>query len=83
VLTTHNRMLDAQIARKAIFSYTPPNRLPGKLEPNPREHYNYVTLKEEVEDFTDHEDIPMEEARKIIMAGSKERNDVSKTAAFI
>jgi len=40
-------------------------------------------LKEEVEDFTDSEDIPMEEGREMIMAGSKERNDSGKTATLI
>jgi len=50
LLTTHNRMLEAQIAQKVSFSSTFLDRLPNKLEPNPREYCNYVTLKEEVED---------------------------------
>lgn len=40
VLTTHNRMLEDQIAQKATFSSAPPVRLPSKPEPNPREHSN-------------------------------------------
>jgi len=40
-------------------------------------------LKKEVEDFTDPEDVPMEEGREIIMAGSKEMNNGGKTATFI
>jgi len=83
VLTTHHRMLEAQIAKKASFSSTPPDRLPSNLEPNPCEQYNCVTLKEEVEHITGPEDIPMEEGRKIIMVGSKERNDGGKTATFV
>ena len=38
VLTTHNRMLEAQIAQKPSFSSTPSDRLPSKPEPNPHEH---------------------------------------------
>ena len=30
VLTTHNKMLEAQIAQKANLSSTPPERLPSK-----------------------------------------------------
>ena len=44
---------------------------------------NCVTLNEEVEDFIDREDTPMEEGREIIMAGSKDRNDGGKTATLI
>jgi len=47
-LTTHNKILKAQIAQQASFSSTISNRLPRKLEPSPREHCNYVTLKKEV-----------------------------------
>ena len=82
VLTTHNRMLEAQIAQKASFSSSPPDRLPSKPEPNSREHCNCVTLKEEVEDFIGHEDIPMEKGRKIIMAGNKEKNNDGTTTTF-
>ena len=46
VLTTHNWMLEAQIAQKVTFSSTPPDRLPSKLEPNPQAYYNCVTMKE-------------------------------------
>jgi len=61
----------------------PLERLRSKPEPNPREQYNCVTLKEAVEGFTNPEDIPMEEGRKIILAGSKERNDGNKTTTLI
>ena len=37
VLTTHNKMLEAQIAQQATSSSTHPGRLPSKLEPNPCE----------------------------------------------
>ena len=75
-------MLEAQIAQKATFSSTPSDRLPSKPEPNTREHCNYVTMKEEEEDFTDSEEVPMEEGREITIAGSKERNNGGKTATF-
>jgi len=39
-------------------------------------------LKEEIEDLTGLNDVPMEEGREIIMVGSKERNNGSKTATF-
>ena len=67
-LTTHNRMLEAQIAQKVAFSSTSPDRLPRKPEPNPREHYNCVTRKEEEDDLTDPKDTLIDEGRKIIMA---------------
>ena len=76
-------MLDAQIAQKATFSTTTPDRLPSKLEPNLHEHCNCVTLKEEIEDLTDPEDVAMEEGREIIMARNKERNNGGKTATFV
>ena len=63
MLITHNRMLEAQIGQKASLSSTPLDRLPSKPEPNSQEHYNCVTLKEEVENLTDPEDIPIEEGR--------------------
>jgi len=53
-------MLEAQIAQQASFPSTPSDRLHTKLKPNTHEHCNYVNLKEEVEDFTDPEDIPIE-----------------------
>ena len=59
------------------------DRIPIKPEPNPCEHCNCVTLKEEVEDLTNPEDIPREEGREIIMAGSKERNNGGKTATLV
>jgi len=40
-------------------------------------------LKEEIEDLTDPDDVPMEEGREIIMAGSKERNNSSKIATLV
>jgi len=67
---------------KSSFSSTPSDRLPSKLEPNPREHCNCVTLKEEIEDLTDPEDVPIEEDRKIIMARSKKRNNDGKPVTF-
>ena len=75
-------MLEAQIAQKATFSSTPLDRLPSKLEPNPWEHCNCVTMKEEEEDLTDSEEVPMEGGREITMAGSKESNNDSKIATF-
>jgi len=37
LLTTHNKMLETQIAQQASSSSTPPGRLPSKLEQNSRE----------------------------------------------
>ena len=82
MLTTYNRMLEAQIAQTASFSSTPSNRLSSKPEPNHREHCSCITKKEE-EDLTDSGEVPMEEGREIIMAGNKERNNYGKTATFI
>jgi len=83
VLTTHNRMLETQIAQKAAFSSTAPDRLPSKPEPNPREHCNCVTMKVDEEDLTNFEKVPKEEGREITMVGSKERQNDGKTATFI
>ena len=58
VLTSHNKMLVAQIAQQGTSSSTPPGRLPSKPNSNPHEQCNYVTLKEGVADF---EDITIEE----------------------
>jgi len=74
--------LKPKLPKKLVFSSTPLDRLPSKPEPNPREHYNCVTLKEEIEDSTDPEDVPIEKGRKIIIAGSKEQNNGNKTATF-
>jgi len=63
VFTTHNRMLEAQIAQKATFSSTALDRLPSRAEPNPREHCSYVTMKEE-EELTYFEEVPMLPGRK-------------------
>ena len=64
VLTTHNKILEAQITQQASFSSTSPDRLHSKPKPNLREHCNCVAMKEEVEDFTDPEDVPIEEVEK-------------------
>ena len=82
MLTTHDRMLEAQTAQKATFASMPPDRLPSKPKPNPHKHCNLVTMMEEEEDLTDAEDSSMEEGREIIMAGNKERNNDGKTATF-
>ena len=82
MFTTHNRMFEAQIAQKATFSSTPPDRLCSKPEPNPHESCNCVTMKAEEEDFTGSKEVPMEEGRETTMAGSKERNNGGKTATF-
>jgi len=76
-------MLKVQITQKDAFSSAPPDRLPSKPEPNPREHYNYVTMKEDGEDLTDSKEVPMEKAREVTMAGSKENNYGGKTVTFV
>jgi len=76
-------MLKAQIVQEARSSSTPPGRLPSKPKSNPRENCNCVTLKEEVEDPEDPEDILLEEGRAMIMVKSKERNDSGKPMTFI
>ena len=40
-------------------------------------------MKDEVEDFTNPEDIPLEKGREMIMAGNRERNDGGKTATLM
>ena len=75
-------MLEAQIGQQASSSSTTPGRLPTKPECNPHEHYNYVTLKEGVEDPSDREDIPLEDDREIIMVKSKEGNDGGEPTSF-
>jgi len=57
VLATHNKILEAQIAQQASFSSMLSDGLPSKPEPNPHEHCNCVTLKEELKDFIHPEDI--------------------------
>ena len=64
VLTTRNKILEAQIAQQASFSSTLSDRLSSKPEPDPHKDYNYVTLKEDADDFTDPKDIPTEGAEK-------------------
>jgi len=77
---THNRMLEAQIVKKASFSSTPPDKPLSKPEPNPSEHCNWVTMKGEEDDLTNFEKVPMREGREITMAGSKESSNDGKTA---
>ena len=45
LLTTHNKMLETQIAQQASSSSTPPGRLPSKPEQNPREQCNAIVLR--------------------------------------
>ena len=45
VLTSHNKMLEAQIAQQATSSSTYPGKLPRKPESKPREQCNCVTLE--------------------------------------
>jgi len=83
MLTTHNGMLESQIAQKAAFSSAPPDRLLSTPEYNPREHCNYFTMKEDEEDLTDSMEVPKEVDREITMAGSKESNYGGKTVTFV
>jgi len=45
VFTTHNKMLETQIAQKATFSFAPSDRLPSEPEPNPKEQCNTMLLR--------------------------------------
>ena len=45
VLTTHNKMLEAQIAQLAMSSSIPQGRFPSMLKPNPREQCNAMILR--------------------------------------
>jgi len=45
LLTTHNKMLETQIAQQANSSTTPVGRLPSKPEQNPREQCNAIVLR--------------------------------------
>jgi len=45
LLTTHNKMLETQIAQQASSSFTPPGRLLSKPEQNPRQQCNAIVLK--------------------------------------
>jgi len=49
VLTTHNKILEAQIAEQASSSPTPPGRISSKPKPNPEEHCNCAILRSEVD----------------------------------
>jgi len=49
LLTTHNKMLETQVAHQASSSSTPPSRLPSKPEPKPREHYNDIVLRSDTQ----------------------------------
>jgi len=71
VLTTHNKMLEVQIAQQACSSSTLPDRLLRKLESTTREHCNCVTLKEGVKNLIDSKDTPFKESTKIIMVECK------------
>jgi len=82
MLTSHNKMLDAQIAQEASFSSRPPDRLPSKPESNLREHCNRVTLKDGLEDPIDPEDSPFGEGREKNIVKIKERNDGGKAVTL-
>jgi len=45
LLTTHNKMLKAEIMQEFDSSTIPPGRLYSKFEPNPREQCNAIVLK--------------------------------------
>jgi len=45
VLTTYNKILEAQISNQVSSSPTPLGRLPSNPEPQSREHYNAMILK--------------------------------------
>jgi len=45
MLSTHNKMLEAQITQQASSSSTSPWRLPGKPKPNPREQRSALILR--------------------------------------
>jgi len=47
VLSTHNKMLDAEIAQQASSSSTPLGRLPSKPEPNAKEQCDAMILRGE------------------------------------
>ena len=44
-MTTHNKMLETQIAQQTSSSTTLPGRLPSKPEQNPREQCNAIVLR--------------------------------------
>ena len=45
MLSTYNKILEAQIGQQAISSSTPPGGLPSKREPNPQEQCNCIILR--------------------------------------
>ena len=45
LLTTHNKMLETQIAQQTNSTTTPPRRLTSKPKENPREQCNVIMLK--------------------------------------
>ena len=45
MLSTHDKMLDAQISQQANSSSTPPYRLPSKPGPNSREQCNTIIMR--------------------------------------
>lgn len=57
--------------------------LPSKPKPNPREHCNYVTMKDDENDLNNSEEVPMEKGREITMVSSKENKYGRKTAKFV
>jgi len=57
-------MLETQIVQKATFSSVPSDRIPSKPEPNPHEHCNRVTMKEDEEGLANSEEVPKEEGRE-------------------
>jgi len=42
--TTHNKIIETQIAHHASSSSRPPSRIPSKSEPNLKEHCNAIVL---------------------------------------
>jgi len=80
VLTTHNRMLEAQIAQKADLSSTPLDRLPSKPELNPREQLRggkkLEGPKEVTNDESSHDkNTHVENVKKEMSSPSKEAID--------
>jgi len=79
VLTTHNKMLEVQIAQQPTSSPTPLGRLPSKLESNLYEQCNYVTFKEDVKDT---EDMRLEKGIEVSMPDIKKKNDEGEPTAL-
>jgi len=87
MLTTHNRMLETQIAQKAAFSSPPSDRLPSKPEPNLKEQCNTMLLRgrklpKGPKDITNNESShdrneDAEKVEKEISTPSKKTNDAT------